>query len=158
MKCEQWKDEDAFVKWEICQPHITLCKECDSKHHPRQSDDKSSCSQESKSNHDRIYVCDEWIEMLAKWYWEQCEQYIWDDWNKRIHNKAARAKHNRVERNKLEPYFMMHESDEENEDTVLPMDGDNSENGFQLFDHDESRLSADNDIKMGYSSVPTQLK
>lgn len=53
---------------------------------------------------------------------------------------------------------MMHESDEENEDTVLPMDGDNSENGFQLFDHDESRLSADNDIKMGYSSVPTQLK
>lgn len=49
---------------------------------------------------------------------------------------------------------MMHELEDENEDTVLPISCDKSEDSHA--DHDDSRLSADNSQK-NYSSDPLKL-
>lgn len=36
----------------------------------------------------------------------------------KIHNKGARLKHRRVERNKLDPFFLLNQLNDENEDSV----------------------------------------
>lgn len=36
----------------------------------------------------------------------------------KIHNKGARLKHKRIERNKLDPFFLLNQLNDENEDSV----------------------------------------
>lgn len=78
----------ASLKCEKCQPEKYLCKKCDEELHSPQEyikeadkdseffgiDDKDPIAY--KTDHERIYICEECEVNLSDVYWKACEQFL----------------------------------------------------------------------------------
>jgi len=90
-------------------------------HNPlaKDEDDKEyDTLDDMKGSDEDVIICEECENLQSSVYCKECEQYMCEDCNKKIHNKGARLKHRRIDKDKLEPFFLMTHMPEENEDSV----------------------------------------
>jgi len=111
MDWAHWLTKTATRKWDVWQPNVYLWEQCDTKVHDVSAEDNQKndkgVEDDHPSTHQRFWVCEECEESLSDVFWEDWEQFMCSDCNKKIHNKGKRAKHRREVKFTLDSFMSM---------------------------------------------------